>query len=80
MNTFDPESHFGPEEYARIHHPNLERKAAAARAAAKRARTRGDDPQRQRELDALAAEATQAEADNRAYLDSFRSEPKAVTS
>ena len=54
--TFDPETHFTPDEYARINQPRLAREAAKARAAATRAAARGD-------------EATQEEQRNRARFE-----------
>lgn len=67
--TFDPETHFTPDEYARINQPRLDREAAKARAAAKRAAARGDSPERQKFLTALADEATQEEQRNRARFE-----------
>lgn len=72
VKDFDPTTHFTPEEYARINQPRLEREAARARAAARRATVRGDDEAILAERRKRAAEATQAAAENHARLAAMR--------
>lgn len=74
---FDPAIHFTPEEYARIRQPVLERLAARARSAAKRAAARGDDAPTLIELRALADKATFAAEDNHDHLTRLLSQGKA---
>lgn len=75
--NFDPTTHFTPEEYARIRQPVLEREAARARAAAKRAAVRGDDAETLIELRTLADKATLTAEENHDRLTRLRSQGKA---
>lgn len=74
VENFDPATYFTPEEYARINQPRLEREAARARAAARRAAVRGDDETTLADLRAYAAEATRTAQENHDRLTALQAE------
>lgn len=74
---FDPAVYFTPEEYARIRQPVLEREAARARSAAKRAAARNETLDTLAKLQALAEEATREAEENRNHLTALQSQGEA---